>query len=57
MINNEIKNAFFLTLRREGLVCLFLIIVSLAVYWQVGNHTFIDYDDNAYVTENTCRQG
>lgn len=30
-----------------------LIIMTLAVYWQVGNHEFINFDDNIYVTENS----
>jgi tetratricopeptide (TPR) repeat protein len=29
-----------------------LIVITLAVYWQVGNHEFLNYDDNVYVTEN-----
>jgi len=48
----ETEKASFFTLRREGLACLFLVIVTLAVYWQVGNHAFVNYDDNEYVTEN-----
>ncbi len=38
--------------RRDTHVCLFLVIVTLAVYWQVGNHSFVNYDDNLYVYEN-----
>ena len=34
------------------LTTLFLIVATLAVYWQVGNHEFINFDDNVYVTEN-----
>lgn len=34
------------------LTCLFLIIVTLAVYRQVSNHEFINYDDGVYITEN-----
>jgi len=34
-------------------VCLSLIIVTLAVYWQAGDHEFINYDDDSYVTENS----
>lgn len=34
------------------LTTLFLIVATLAVYWQVGNHEFINFDDNLYVTEN-----
>jgi Tfp pilus assembly protein PilF len=33
-------------------ICLFLIITTLAVFWQVKDHEFISYDDNHYVTEN-----
>ena len=38
----------FLTL----LTTLFLIVATLAVYRQVGDHEFINFDDNLYVTEN-----
>ena len=34
------------------LTTLFLIVATLAVYRQVGNHEFINFDDNLYVTEN-----
>jgi len=34
-------------------VCLLLIATTLAVYWQIGNHEFIKFDDNEYVTENS----
>jgi hypothetical protein len=33
--------------------CLFLSIAVLVVYWQVQSFEFLDYDDQAYVTENT----
>ena len=33
-------------------ICIALAITTLAVYWQVGNHEFISFDDNDYVTEN-----
>jgi hypothetical protein len=39
--------------RLQLIVCLFLVVVTLAVYWQVGNHEFINFDDNLYVTENS----
>ena len=41
-----------LDIRREFLVCLFLVIVSFLVYGQTGNHEFIDFDDDIYVTQN-----
>ena len=34
------------------LVCLLLIVTTLAVYWQMRNHEFVDFDDDVYVTEN-----
>ena len=34
------------------LVCALLVIVTLVVYWQVGNHDFVGFDDKSYVTEN-----
>lgn len=33
-------------------ICLALIAVTLAVFWQVHSFDFINYDDNRYVTEN-----
>lgn len=38
--------------RSEIIVCLFLIVTTLTVYWQVINYDFINYDDNDYITEN-----
>ena len=38
--------------RRELSICLFLIIVTLAVFWSVKDHDFINYDDDEYVIEN-----
>jgi len=39
--------------RHLGLgVVLFLVWATLAVYWDVQNHEFINLDDNLYVTEN-----
>lgn len=34
-------------------VCLLLIVTTLAVYWQIRNHEFINYDDHEYVIENS----
>lgn len=34
------------------LICLTLAVVTLAVYWQVGNHKFVRLDDDSYVTSN-----
>ncbi len=34
------------------LIILFLVVATLAVYWQIGNNEFVSYDDRNYVTEN-----
>lgn len=33
-------------------ICLALIVIVFAVYIQAGNHAFLNYDDNVYVTGN-----
>src|SRR6266568_627133 len=39
-------------MRTIFLPCMVLIVIILAVYLQAGNHQFLDYDDNDYVTSN-----
>lgn len=34
------------------LICIFIIFATLAAYWPVLNHEFVNYDDDKYVTEN-----
>jgi hypothetical protein len=38
--------------RLKFIICLFLILGTLAVYWQVPNHDFINLDDGIYVSNN-----
>jgi tetratricopeptide (TPR) repeat protein len=45
------KETFF-NMRGDVLVCLFVILTTLAVYWQVTNHAFVNFDDDKYVSEN-----
>jgi hypothetical protein len=33
-------------------ICLTLVLATVAVYWQVRNHEFVDFDDDQYITEN-----
>ncbi len=33
-------------------ICLFLVMATLAVYWQLQDNLFLNYDDPKYVTEN-----
>ncbi|MGW8222879.1 MAG: tetratricopeptide repeat protein, partial [Syntrophobacteria bacterium] len=39
-------------MRREILICLFLVLATLTVYWQVGNYEFVNFDDDKYIIEN-----
>ena len=49
-INNRSKE--FIIKHRDILVCLFLVMATLAVYWQVQNYDFVNFDDYKYVAEN-----
>ncbi|MDO9566600.1 MAG: tetratricopeptide repeat protein [Candidatus Desulfaltia sp.] len=50
--NSKTKHNFLRNRRQEIIICLVLITATLAVYWQITNHEFINYDDGLYVTEN-----
>jgi tetratricopeptide (TPR) repeat protein len=41
-----------LRIRPEVIIGFFLVVSTLAVYWPVGSHEFVGYDDDGYVTEN-----
>jgi tetratricopeptide (TPR) repeat protein len=45
------KKTLFAT-NRILLVCLILVVVILAVYWNLSRYEFINYDDNIYLSEN-----
>jgi Flp pilus assembly protein TadD len=38
--------------QKKLIVCLLLFLATLAVFWQVRNHDFINLDDEQYVTQN-----
>ena len=40
-------------MRYKLLVCVFLAVATLAVYWQVGSYEFVNYDDNYYISDNS----
>jgi tetratricopeptide (TPR) repeat protein len=48
---NKHSGALF-GVRYDVWVCLFLIIAALAVYGQVSTHSFVDFDDDIYITAN-----
>ena len=37
---------------RDMLICLFLVIAVLGVYWQVRTHSFVNFDDASYILNN-----
>ncbi len=52
MVNIKTHNNTLCGLRLDLLICLFLSLITLAVYWQVTNHEFLNFDDPIYVTDN-----
>ena len=48
---NRIQKKTALHVRLDFLIGLFLVIIILAVYWQVRNHEFLNFDDRRYVTD------
>ncbi|MDM8525127.1 tetratricopeptide repeat protein [Desulfococcaceae bacterium HSG8] len=40
------------TIKTELLICLFLVISTFAVYWQVRHHEFVAFDDDDYIINN-----
>ena len=41
-----------LNTHRKLIICLFLVAVTLAVFWSVKNYEFIHYDDDLYILNN-----
>ena len=39
-------------IHRDLIICFFLVLVTVAVFWQVSSFDFVRYDDDKYVTEN-----
>ncbi len=38
---------------RKLIICLFLVIITLAVFWSVKDYEFIHYDDDLYMVDNS----
>ena len=51
-MNSDIEKPSLFTLRYEFAVCLFLVLAVLAVYGQVRQHDFADFDDRLYISAN-----
>jgi tetratricopeptide (TPR) repeat protein len=50
IINHPSKE--FSTRHRNILVCLFIVIATISVYWPVQSYDFVNFDDGTYVYEN-----
>ncbi len=46
------RELYFLHVRREFWICLFLVLITLFIYLQVVSFEFINYDTDRYVYEN-----
>ena len=51
-INKITDRKIFFNRHRFFFICLFIVIATLAVYWQTQNHDFVYLDDNGYVSGN-----
>ncbi len=54
--NMRSRKAIF-NIRFEIIIYLFIVTTSLAVYWPIRNHEFVNFDDDIYVYENRYVQG
>ena len=52
MTRTNHRSKEFITKHSNILVCLFLVMATFAVYWQVHNFDFVSFDDDDYVYEN-----
>ncbi len=50
--SNELDHEKIQRMPRLILVCVALVVVTLAAYWPVFQNDFVNYDDPSYVTEN-----
>ncbi len=44
--------ALYQTKLKTLTTCIVLFLLVVAVYWQIGEHQFINFDDPAYITDN-----
>src|SRR5512137_2672371 len=46
----------WMRMRRDAIICLGLAAITLALFWPVSRHEFVNLDDPDYVTENPAVQ-
>jgi tetratricopeptide (TPR) repeat protein len=52
MTKLSVRKSYVAARRADLLICFFLVMVTLAAYWQVRDHAFVTYDDDEYVSNN-----
>ena len=52
MNNQNDRSDGIFNIRYDVLICLFLVIATLAVYWQISYHEFVNFDDSSYILQN-----
>ena len=52
MMSKAVHKAALMNVRWHYLICLLLVITTLAAYWPVRGFEFVYYDDDLYVVEN-----
>jgi tetratricopeptide (TPR) repeat protein len=53
MTTKKTQKNYAFSIPCELIVCLLLVLVTLSVYWQVRRHVFVNFDDPAYISENS----
>ncbi len=57
-LGNSKRESLFLKKAGRILVVVLLVLAPLAVYWQVGGHEFVNFDDDDYIFQNlTVKSG
>jgi len=51
------KNERCFDVRNEVLVCLFILLTTIAIYWPVGNYEFVNFDDDIYFENRYVKDG
>lgn len=51
--SRRVEDLFSSPEKRNLILCLLLVLLTLAVYNPVSHHPFVNYDDNLYITQNS----
>ena len=57
MNKSYLKNEGCLNVRYDILICLFILLTTIAIYWSVGNYEFVNFDDDIYLENQNVKEG